>query len=108
MTTRYRAVVELVLAMTAVVAAAVSWSHTRSTVAVGPVADGQPVTVSVIYHPQLLVLTLLSATVAGVFAVVGIVRLRRSKPSSGSTGGPADVGWRWLRRGRAAPRGPSR
>lgn len=68
--------------MAAVVGTAVSWLHTRSTVTVGPVADGQPVTESVVYHPQLLVLTLLLATLAGILAVVGMVRLRRSKPSS--------------------------
>ena len=49
--------------------------------AVVPVTDGQPVTMSVVYHPQLLVLTLLLATVAGVFAVVGTVRLRRARRS---------------------------
>jgi len=64
-------VLELALACAALVGAGVSWVHTRSPVAVGPVAEGQPVTVSEVYHPQQLVLTLLLVTVAGVLAVVG-------------------------------------
>ncbi|MCV7075582.1 hypothetical protein [Mycobacterium szulgai] len=84
MIARYRGVVELGLAVAALVATGFSWLHTRSAVAVAPVVDGQPVTWSVVYHPQLLVLTLLLATIAGIFAVVGITRLRRqrAKPSS--------------------------
>lgn len=77
-----RAVVELVLAAAALVATVLSWLHTRSTIAVAPVADGQPPTVSVVYDPQQLVLTLLLATVAGIFAVVGLSRLRRAKRTS--------------------------
>ncbi|SGK94914.1 transmembrane protein [Mycobacterium tuberculosis] len=51
---------------------------------VGGVADqsgsgGQPVTLSVVYHPQPLVLTLLLATIAGVLSVVGTARLRRAR-----------------------------
>ena len=56
---------------------AFSWSAVRSTVAVAPVAKGQPVTTSVVYDPSLLLLTLLLATAAGMLAVVGIARLRR-------------------------------
>lgn len=41
--------------------------------------DGQPVTLSVVYHPQPLVLTLLLATIAGVLSVVGTARLRRAR-----------------------------
>lgn len=77
-----RAVVELVLAGVALVATGISWLHTRSTIAVAPVADGQPATMSVVYNPEQLVLTLTLATVAGIFAVVGLARLRRSKRSS--------------------------
>jgi len=82
---RYRAVLELALACAALVGAGVSWVHTRSTVAVGPVAEGQPVTMSEVYHPQQLVLTLLLVTVAGVLAVVGTAGLRRARP--GEIGG---------------------
>jgi NO-binding membrane sensor protein with MHYT domain len=77
-----RAVVELVLAGAALVATGFSWLHTRSMIAVAPVAEGQPTTMSVVYDPAQLVLTLLLATVAGTFAVVGLIRLRRSKPTS--------------------------
>ena len=72
-----RAVIELVLAGVAAVATGLCWLQTRSTIAVAPVAEGQPTTVSVVYHPQQLVLTLSLATVAGIFAVVGVARLRR-------------------------------
>jgi hypothetical protein len=58
----------------------VSWLHARYPVAVGPVADGQPVTMSVVYDPQQLLLTLLLLMFAGVLAVVGIARLRRERP----------------------------
>ncbi|NLP98848.1 hypothetical protein HGO75_24700, partial [Mycobacterium tuberculosis] len=44
-----------------------------------PVIDGQPVTLSVVYHPQPLVLTLLLATIADVLSVVGTARLRRAR-----------------------------
>lgn len=77
-----RAAVELVLAVAALVATGFSWLQTRSTVAVAPVADGQPATMSVVYDPQQLVLTLLLATAAGILAVIGVARLRRAKPTS--------------------------
>ena len=66
---RFRAVIELALACAAVVGCAISWSAVRSTVAVAPVAAGQPVTTSVAYDPPLLLLTLLLATAAGMLAV---------------------------------------
>ncbi len=75
---RFRAFLELALACAAVVGCAISWSEVRSTVAVAPVADGQPVTTSVVYDPPLLLLTLLLATAAGMLAVVGVARLRRA------------------------------
>jgi hypothetical protein len=75
---RFRAVVELALACLAAVGCAISWSAVRSTVVVAPVADGQPVTTSVVYDPQLLLLTLLLATAAGMLAVVGVARLWRA------------------------------
>jgi NO-binding membrane sensor protein with MHYT domain len=76
--TRFRALIELVLACAAVVGCAISWSGVRSTVAVAPVADGQPATTSVVYDPSLLLLTLLLATAAGMLAVIGAARLRRA------------------------------
>ncbi|WP_163754364.1 hypothetical protein [Mycobacterium botniense] len=79
MTARHRAVLELILAAAAVAGCAVSWSRARSTVAVAPIADGQPVTMSVTFDPPLLVLALLLAAAAGVLGVVGTARLRRSQ-----------------------------
>jgi hypothetical protein len=76
-TPRGRAVAELVFACAAVLGCAVSWARARNTVAVPPIADGQPATTSVAYDPQLLLLSLLLATVAGVLVVVGTARLRR-------------------------------
>lgn len=75
--------VELVLAGIALVATGFSWVATRSTIAVAPIADGQQATMSVVYHPQQLVLTLMLATVAGILAVVGLTRLRRTKADPG-------------------------
>jgi hypothetical protein len=83
---RYRALFELALACAALVGAGVSWLHTRSTIDVAPVAEGQPVTLSVVYHPQQLVLTLFLVMVAGVLAVVGMARLRRARPAKPAAG----------------------
>ncbi|HYB34752.1 MAG TPA: hypothetical protein VEF72_02395 [Mycobacterium sp.] len=88
MTARGRAAVELGLACVASVGCAMSWSQARSMVPVAPVADGQPVTVSVVYDPPLLLLTLLLATVAGVLAVVGTAGLRRAPRSDASNQQP--------------------
>jgi hypothetical protein len=71
------AVAELALACAAALGCAISWSEVRSTVAVAPVAKGQPVTTSVVYDPPLLLLTLLLAAAAGMLTVVGAARLRR-------------------------------
>ncbi|MBV9320159.1 MAG: hypothetical protein JOZ23_09645 [Mycobacterium sp.] len=90
MVTRGRAIAELVLACAAVVGCALSWSHARDTVVVPPIADGQPDTMSVVYDPQLLLLTLVLATVAGVLAVVGTARLRRAQRAAEATGGGVD------------------
>lgn len=67
-----------------------SWSHARDTVVVPPIADGQPDTVSVVYDPQLLLLTLVLATVAGVLTVVGTARLRRARRTAEVTGSGVD------------------
>jgi NO-binding membrane sensor protein with MHYT domain len=79
---RFRAVVEIVLACAAAAGCAISWAGVRSTVTVAPVANGQPVTRSVVYDPALLLLTLLLATAAGMLAVVGVARLRRAAQRS--------------------------
>jgi hypothetical protein len=79
---RYRAartLFELVLAGAALTAAGLSWVHARRTVRVGPIAEGQPFTTSLVYSPQLLLLTMVLATTAGVLAVVAIARLMRER-----------------------------
>jgi NO-binding membrane sensor protein with MHYT domain len=76
---RFRGLIELALACAALVGAGLSWSHAREMVGVAPIADGQPATTSLVYHPQLLLLTLVLATIAGVLAVVGAARLRRAR-----------------------------
>jgi hypothetical protein len=75
---RIRALVELGLAILAVAGAVVCWLHSRQAVAVAPIAEGQPATMSVVYDPQQLLLTTLLAMVAGVLAVAGAARLRRA------------------------------
>ena len=79
---RIRGLLELGLALAALAGAGISWLHARHTVGVAPIADGQPFTTSLVYHPQQLLLTTLLLTVAGVLAVVGAARLRRPRPSS--------------------------
>jgi cell division protein FtsX len=75
----FRALVELALAGAALAGAGVTWVHARHTVRVAPVADGQPFTTSLVYNPQLLLLTMVLVTTAGVLAVVGIARLLRQR-----------------------------
>jgi NO-binding membrane sensor protein with MHYT domain len=77
--TRFRALLELVLACAALVGVAVCWVHARHLVTVGPITDGQPSTTSLVYNPQLLLLAMLLAMIAGVLAVLGTARLRRSR-----------------------------
>lgn len=81
---RYRALIELVLAGVALVGAGVSWSNASQIRSVAPVAEGQPSTASLVYDPQLLLLTMVLAILAGLLAVAGVARLRRSRarPSS--------------------------
>lgn len=89
-----RTFAELVLAGLALVAAAVSWGHTRSTIAVAPIIEGQPATSSVVYDPQLLVLTLSLVTVAGILVVIAVARWRRDRtlrPTSSAAAEPFDA-----------------
>jgi hypothetical protein len=69
----------VVLAVAAAIASALIWTHSHRPVTVEPVADGQPSTISTMYDPQLLMLTLLLASVAGILAIVGVARIRRSQ-----------------------------
>lgn len=77
---RRRALLELLLAIVAAVGCVVSWLAAATTVVVAPVLDGEPQTTSTVYSAPMLVLALLLATAAGVLAVLGAARLRRSRP----------------------------
>jgi hypothetical protein len=76
---RVLAFAEFAAACVAAVGAAMCWLNARQVVAVAPIAEGQPATSSVVYSPQLLLLTMLLAMTAGVLAVVGGATLRRSR-----------------------------
>lgn len=82
MSARYRALLELGLACVALVCSGLTWWHSHHTVIVAPIADGQPSTTSVLYDPQLLLLTLVLLTSAGILAVVGAARLRRARSAA--------------------------
>ena len=75
-----RNLLQLVLAAAAVAGAVLCWAQVKTMVDVAPVTDGQPATVSVVYDPPMMVLTLLLATAAGVLAVLGVAGLRRKVP----------------------------
>ncbi|MEI7519239.1 MAG: hypothetical protein WCJ98_12270 [Mycobacteriaceae bacterium] len=77
MTAPVRHVGQAVLAVAAAAGAVLSWAQVRSLVDVAPVTEGQPATVSVVYDPPMMVLTLVLATAAGVLAILGIAGLRR-------------------------------
>ncbi len=88
-TPRRRGTLEAVLAVAALIGSVLMWSQSHRAVPVEPIADGQPSTVSVVYDPPLLLLTLLFATVAGILVAVGVARLRRSARGGDVSG--ADV-----------------
>ena len=70
MIARYRAVAELVLAGAALAGAGLSWLHSHAAPwASRPSRTGSRHTASLVYDPQLLLLTLLLVTTAGVLAV---------------------------------------
>ena len=73
-----RAVIELVVAALAAVGCVVSWLAAGRPAVAAPIIPGQPETAVMVYAAPLLVLALLLATLAGVLAVLGIARLRRS------------------------------
>ena len=73
-----RAVIELLLACAAAVGCAASWSAVRATILVAPVVKDQPATTSVVYDPSMLLVTLILAAAAGMLAVIGAARLRRT------------------------------
>lgn len=71
--------VQLVVAAVALVAAVASWRAAGSPEQVPPIMDGQPTLSTTVYYPPLLVLALALLTAAGVLAVLGIARWRRSR-----------------------------
>lgn len=73
-----RGSVELILAVAAAVGGAVSWMHVRYQVVVAPVIDGEPATISVSYHPPMVLLAWMLVTLAAVLAVVACARVRRA------------------------------
>lgn len=77
MTTRLRAIIELVLAAAALVGCVLCWLAAESTADVAPVVAGEPSKTSNVYDPWLISWSLLLVTVAGVLLVVGVARLRR-------------------------------
>ena len=79
---RRGATIELVLAVVAALGAVLSWFGAQTVVTVAPILEGEPQTTSVAFSPPMLALMLLLATVAGVLAVDGVARLRRSSPSN--------------------------
>jgi hypothetical protein len=72
-----RAVLELVLAALAALGCALSWVAARSSAVAAPIIASEPSMPTVTYDPSLVVLAMLLLTVAAVFAVLGIARLRR-------------------------------
>lgn len=76
---RRRATLELMLAVLAAAGAVWSWFGAQTVVTVAPVLEGEPQTMSVAYSAPMVVLMLLLATVAGIVAVDGIARLRRTR-----------------------------
>lgn len=74
-----RHVVQLMLALTAAAGAAVCWPRISSLMDVAPVADGQPATVSVVYHAPVMLLVWALVTAAGVLTVLGVAGLRRCR-----------------------------
>ena len=74
-----RHVVQLVVAVLAGVAAALLWPSISTPVDVAPVTEGQPATVSIVYHAPVLLLVWLLATTAGVLVVLGVAGVRRRR-----------------------------
>ena len=70
---------QLVLAAVFAGAAALCWTQISSLVDIAPVTDGEPATISVVYDPPLMFLALMSATIAGVLAVLGVAGLLRRR-----------------------------
>ncbi|MCB0923902.1 MAG: hypothetical protein KDB50_05050 [Mycobacterium sp.] len=77
--------VQLLLAAAAAAGAVVCWPWISTMVDVAPVTEGEPSTVSVVYHPPVMLLIWLLLTVAGVLVVLGLAGLRRGRTLDGDT-----------------------
>jgi hypothetical protein len=73
---RTLAILQLVLAGAAAAGAVLTWLAAGSVELVAPILAGEPSKSTVVYDPGLIALALILATVAGVLAVAGVVRLR--------------------------------
>lgn len=87
-----RGSVHLVGAVLALGGSVWSWLAAGSQEQVPPIAEGQPAMTSVVFYPPLVVLALFLLTVAGVLAVLGVARLRRTPQKGGSSGVWSDNG----------------
>lgn len=80
-----RHVVQLVLAAAGVAVAALLWPATSTPVDIAPVTDGEPASVSIVYHAPVLLLVWLLATTAGVLVVLGVAGVRRRRAPGAHT-----------------------
>lgn len=88
---RRTALVQLVLAAAALAGAVAGWLAAGSPEQVPPIMDGQPTLSTTVYYAPLLVLALALLTAAGVLAVLGITRLRRSRRAVGQNTVPSGL-----------------
>lgn len=77
MTTKSRAIIELVLAAAAMIGSVLCWLAAKSTADVAPVLAGEPSKTSNVYDPWLISWSMLLLTVAGVLVVIGVTHWRR-------------------------------
>ncbi|BBY55211.1 hypothetical protein H7J07_08575 [Mycobacterium koreense] len=79
MTPRQRTLIDLGVSAVALVGGVLAWTQVSTVIAVAPLMDGQPVTESTVYDPQLVMVALLLVTLAAVLAVTGVARWRRTR-----------------------------
>lgn len=85
---RRAAYVQLAVAALALAGAVAGWLAAGSREQVPPIMEGQPARSAMVYYPPLVVLALALLTAAGVLAVLGIARLRRTRPAPGQNLNP--------------------
>lgn len=73
----WRVAIEILLAVAAALGSVVSWLAASSAEMAAPVAAHEPSMPTTAYDPSMIALAVLLATVAGVFTVLGVARLRR-------------------------------